>query len=300
MAETYPETINRLQKNENIETRIIAAFNKNHGVQHSKYFIVDRKTVFIGSQNFDWRALEHIHEVGLKIEHPEYARTMTKIFELDWNQSKQNKLQKTQKYGQKTKYSVKINQEKIRFYPTASPYFNMPQNFYADELAIIESMDNAKESIAFQLLSYSPSAYGDYYHKIDNAIRRAAARSVKVKILLSDWCTKDYEIPYLKSLQALPNVEVKLSTIPQHSSRYIPFARVEHCKFMVVDNTISWVGTSNWKKNYFYGSRNLGLIVNSEQINTTLKNIFEKSWNSKYTNFVEITREYEPKQYGEK
>lgn len=300
MAKTYPGTIERLQKNDNIETRIISVFNQKHGVQHSKYFIVDKEKVFIGSQNFDWRALEHIHETGLKIEHRQYAQQMTQIFELDWQQSKTGKLRKTQKYGQKTKHTIQINNENIEFFPTASPYFNMPQNFYADELAIIESIDNAKESVAIQLLSYSPSAYKDYYHKLDNAIRRAANRSVKVKILLSDWCTKEYEIPYLKSLQVLPNVDVKLSTIPQHSSGYIPFARVEHCKFMVIDDNVSWVGTSNWKKNYFYGSRNLGLIVKSEQVNKTLKNIFEKSWDSKYSNLIDITKEYEPKQYGEK
>ena len=300
MAKTYPGTIERLQKRDNIETRIISVFNKKHGVQHSKYFIVDKEKVFIGSQNFDWRALEHIHETGLKIEHRQYAQQMTQIFELDWQQSKTGKLRKTEKYGQKTKHTLQINDEKIEFFPTASPYFNMPQNFYADELAIIESINNAKESVAIQLLSYSPSAYEDYYHKLDNAIRRAANRSVKVKILLSDWCTKEYEIPYLKSLQVLPNVDVKLSTIPQHTSGYIPFARVEHCKLMVIDDNVSWVGTSNWKKNYFYGSRNLGLIVKSEQVNKTLKNIFEKSWDSKYSNLIDLTKEYEPKQYGEK
>ncbi|MCF7886438.1 MAG: hypothetical protein K9M80_08080 [Candidatus Marinimicrobia bacterium] len=300
MAETYPGTINRLKKHKNIKTRIISVFNEQHGVQHSKYFIIDEEKVFLGSQNFDWRALEHIHEIGLCINHQKYAQQMTEIFELDWQQSLRDQLRKTQKYGEKTEYTININQEKIKFYPTASPYFNMPHDFYSDELAIIELIDNAQESVCIQLLSYSPSDYENYYHKIDNAIRRASLRSVKVEILLSDWCTREYEIPYLKSLQVLPNIEIKLSSIPQYSSGYIPYARVEHCKYMIVDNNISWVGTSNWKKDYFHNSRNLGLIVKSEQINTTLQNIFDKSWHSKYSSSLNISKEYKAKQYGEK
>ena len=36
------------------------------GVQHAKFFIVDGEEVFLGSQNFDWRALKHIHELGVR------------------------------------------------------------------------------------------------------------------------------------------------------------------------------------------------------------------------------------------
>jgi len=298
MAQTYPETINRLKKHKNIKVRTIEAFGQSGGVQHAKFFIIDRQKVFLGSQNFDWRALEHIHEIGLSIEHAEYAEQMSKIFELDWQQSKTGELVKTEKHGNKKKYQIEINDEKLVFLPTASPYYNMPDNFYSDEKAIINLIDNAQDSIMIQLLSYSPSDYTHYYHKIDNAIRGASNRGVKVKILLADWSTKEYEIPFLKSLQVLPNIDIKLSTIPQHSSGYIPYARVEHCKYMLVDENLTWLGTSNWKKDYFYNSRNIGLIIENNRINKLIKRVFFKSWRGPYTNQVDITKNYTPKEYG--
>ena len=53
MKKTYPKTIKRLNEKENIEVRILSAFEKLHGINHSKYFIIDQNRVFIGSQNFD-------------------------------------------------------------------------------------------------------------------------------------------------------------------------------------------------------------------------------------------------------
>ena len=71
---TYPETIERLRRNKNIEARLIDFGKIAGGIQHAKYFIVDGKSVFLGSQNFDWRALKHIHELGIRVRNAEAAR----------------------------------------------------------------------------------------------------------------------------------------------------------------------------------------------------------------------------------
>ena len=81
---TYPESIDSLGHHGNIETRLINFGAIAGGIQHSKYFIVDRKEVFVGSQNFDWRSLEHIHELGLRINNKEIAGVYGDIFDLDW------------------------------------------------------------------------------------------------------------------------------------------------------------------------------------------------------------------------
>lgn len=299
MAKTYPKSLERLDSQKNIEVRILSAFQEINGINHSKYFIVDNESVFIGSQNFDWRALKHIHEIGLKIKNKAFAATITEIFNLDWQQAKTGDLIKTVEYGKKTSYKMKIADETVTFFPTASPYYNMPENFYSDELAIIEAINSAKNSIRIQLLSYSPAAYGEYYGKLDNALRDAALRGVNVHLLLADWSRGSSSMPYLKSLQVLPNIDVKLSTIPEYSGGYISFARVEHCKMMTIDDEITWIGTSNWRKNYFYSSRNLGIIINSNIINQKITKIFDKSWQSDYTSLVDISKQYQPKKYGE-
>ncbi len=75
------------------------------------------------------------------------------------------------------------------------------------------------------------------------------------------------------------------------SQSQIPFARVNHNKYMVTDNA-AYIGTSNWAGDYFIDTGGVGLIVNqTESIaksNTTgtvqqqMAAIFERDWNSTY------------------
>jgi len=302
MAETYPDPLERLGSRPNIVTRKTAAFHSHQGVQHSKFFIVDQEQVFIGSQNFDWRALQHIHEIGLCIRHAAFAQAMTDLFNLDWQQAHTGELQSLQSTGIPQWYQVNVtDQDPIQFFASASPPANYPTPFIGDEQAILQTISEARERICIQLLSYTPStAQKEYYAALDNALRQAALRGVKVQLLFSDWCQKPYEMPYLKSLTVLPNITVKLSTIPEYSGGYIPYARVEHCKYMLVDDQYVWVGTSNWKRNYFYGSRNLGVVVISPAVNRILSRVFSHSWQGPYSWVIEPDKEYQPKQYGER
>ena len=301
MAVTYPETLERLNTRNNIIVRNIDVFNEYGGVQHAKFFIVDHEQVFLGSQNFDWRALDHIHEIGLRIRHAEYARRMTRLFELDWKQSRKNRIYPLKPELKSEWMDIRTEGKKpIRFFASASPIGNIPISFREDLPAIIKLIDNAEKRVYVQLLSYSPSSREEYFSDLDSALRRAAARGVDVRLLCSDWCQHKYEMPYLKELVKLENLDVKLSTIPQWSKGYISFARVEHCKFMIIDDTISWVGSSNWKRDYFYNSRNVAVIVENERVNEGLSKIFLKSWNGPYTWSVDPEKEYAPKFYGEK
>ena len=302
MSKTYPETLERFSKHRNIQVRLINVFGSKGGVQHSKYFIVDRRQVFIGSQNFDWRALDHIHELGLRINHVSYAQKMTELFELDWNMSRgEQKLH--QKPSRKVEWLTiaENGQETVRFTASASPIGFIPPSFELDLDQILGLINNSRKKVYVQLLSYSPSVRdGDLFTDLDDALRSAAKRGVDVRLLCSDWCQKPYEIPYLKKLAQLPNINVKLSTIPEWSGAYIPFSRVEHCKFMVVDDSLSWLGTSNWHKDYFYNSRNVAVVIRNTRINTMLSQIFLKSWNGPYSWKVDPERKYRPKYYGEK
>ena len=54
------------------------------GIIHAKYMVVDGKQAFIGSQNFDWRSLEHIHETGLRISDATVVSQVQAIFNQDW------------------------------------------------------------------------------------------------------------------------------------------------------------------------------------------------------------------------
>ncbi|MBI5019927.1 MAG: hypothetical protein HZB59_00670 [Ignavibacteriales bacterium] len=306
MYRTYPETIDLLKKQKNISARIIDFGKIAGGIQHAKYFIVDNEEIFLGSQNFDWRALKHIHELGVRVRNKELAKIFGDVFEIDWNLSDTSRTKILSKSITNKKYSRPITligqvNDTISLIPTMSPISAIPDSTLWDENWITKMIDLAKNEILCQFLTYSPLTRDKkYYAVLDDALRRAAVRGVKVKIIVSDWSKDHPTIDHLKSLSMVPNIEIKFSSIPEWSGGYIPFARVDHCKYLVVDSAQCWIGTSNWEKSYFYTSRNLGLCISNNSIAQKVRNIFQLSWNSHYIELIKLDIEYSPREHGER
>jgi phosphatidylserine/phosphatidylglycerophosphate/cardiolipin synthase-like enzyme len=302
MQKTYPETIERLGKVTNISTRVIDLGALAGGVQHAKFFIVDNETIFLGSQNFDWRALKHIHELGLRIRHKDAVRFYLDIFDLDWNLAVTNDKASIPQYLQSKRYThpfrVVERKDTLTFTPTASPISLIPDSSLWDEPQILKILDAAKAEVSLQFLGYNTLARDkSTYTLLDDALRRAASRGVKVLLLVSDWEKGSSAEKPLKSLSQVPNIEVKFSVIPEWSGGYVSFARVEHCKFIVADGSVFWLGTSNAEKSYFYSTRNLGVVATSKTLGALLRRVFMKSWDGPYTEFVKAEATYERRKH---
>ncbi len=305
MYKTYPETADKLNEHSGIDVHVYRLKDISGGVLHAKYFIVDNKDIFIGSQNFDWRALKHIHELGIRIKSKNLVKFYKELFELDWLLSAEDA--DTEALLANIEYSDDMKMFRLKLAEhgktTIIPSASNPKIIYHeanwDEFQLLRMINEARESIHIQLLSYSPYSRGEYYDVLDVALRKAAARGVEVEMILSDWNYYSPRINYIKSLHAIPNIEIKFSTIPEASEGYIGYARVEHCKFMVVDDKEFWLGTSNWSKSYYYKGRNLGVIIQNAQLANRVTEIFKKSWNSEYCQSVELGKTYQRKEIGE-
>ena len=83
MAGTYPETLARFRGRLGIAISLFDWRQLTGGVLHAKYFVVDDREAYIGSQNFDWRSLSHIQETGLRIRAPHFARALLRVFDAD-------------------------------------------------------------------------------------------------------------------------------------------------------------------------------------------------------------------------
>jgi phosphatidylserine/phosphatidylglycerophosphate/cardiolipin synthase-like enzyme len=306
MYKTYPDSVDRLAQQPNTQVRRIDFGAIAGGIQHAKYFIVDGQEVFVGSQNFDWRALEHIHELGLRIRDSQIASVFGDVFSLDWQLASL-----TPEAARSFAVPRKTYQTPIRIpgpageialvSPTFSPLNFIPDPDLWDERAIVELIDGARSSLSLQSLTYSPlERQGGRYAVIDDALRRAASRGVKVRMIVSDWEKGTPAVAALKALAAVPNIEVAFTAIPDWSGGYISFARVEHCKYIVADSQKFWLGTSNCEKSYFYNTRNLGIVCASPHLAATLTRIFLKSWDSPYKELITQNGEYAPREHGEK
>ncbi|POZ61627.1 phospholipase D-like domain-containing protein [Chromobacterium alticapitis] len=293
MFASEPATIERLKRIPNLQYRQLD-YNQltGNGIIHAKFIVADGKTGYVGSQNFDWRSLQHIHETGLKIDDAAMAGRLQAIFEQDWSAQVALAAGGQVKPARAAEQAADLSQPAVLL---SSPNAYNPDGVGDSEQALPRLMAEAKQEVRIQLLDYAPLNYGkprSYYPMFDNAIRGALARGVKVKLMVSDWNLEKPGIDYLKSLTVLPGMEVRIVTIPRDGA-CIPFARVIHSKTMEIDGQIAWVGTSNWSGGYMDKSRNVEVVLRNAAMAGRIAKLHEQTWSSPYAAPLEASRAYQ-------
>ncbi|MDO9694112.1 MAG: phospholipase D-like domain-containing protein [Candidatus Latescibacteria bacterium] len=296
---TYPEWIDAIGGLAGAEVRLLDARRLWGGVQHAKFFVVDGRDCFVGSQNWDYRALEHIRELGARFASPAVAAAVGAVFAHDWALAgDEPPPAATVGAGPWTLETGGGATSTVRF--AASPPQALPPGVPHDEPLLVDLIDRAAHEVRLHLLSYGVTERdGTYYATLDAALRRAAARGVQVKVILSNWAKRASALPHIKSLAVLDNVEVRFTNIPQWSGGFIPFARVEHPKYLVKDGDEAWLGTANWGRDYFHESRNLSFFFAAGPVAGDMARWFDTSWNSPYAEVVDPCAEYAPPPRGE-
>jgi phosphatidylserine/phosphatidylglycerophosphate/cardiolipin synthase-like enzyme len=182
-----------------------------------------------------------------------------------------------------------------------SPRGWLPYEALWDLPRLVQLLDSARRSIRVQVLTYrAQKADGAIiFPELESALRRAAGRGVAVELIAANWSKRKGTIEGLQRLHSPPGITVKLVEIPQWSGGWIPFARVVHAKYLVVDGERCWIGTSNWERDYFFHSRNVGLIIESASLADRLVRFFEDDWQSGYAAPVDPNAKYEAPRYGD-
>lgn len=311
--QTYPELPDRFARVKGIRLRRLDSKAFSRGILHAKYFIVDRTTVYLGSQNFDWRSLDHIQELGLIIRGERPNLLFREIFELDWD------LAGSFPPGSVAPGAGRARADSIlarhwvldaeREYPiaaagggapgtmtpVASPVSRIPNRETWDEPRLIALIDAARTTLNLQLLTMTPFGRDStYYPDLELALKRAASRGVRVRVLVSEWCKSAPTVRHLKALALFPGIEIRFMVIPQWSGGFVPFSRTVHAKYLGVDADRFWLGTSNWERNYFHESRNVGVIARDPVLARQLQEFFDGNWNSGYVEAVDPRVEYLP------
>ncbi len=286
MLDQDPASVARLRRIPGAEVRSYDLARVAKGILHAKYFVVDGREAFLGSQNFDWRALEQIHELGVRTSEPQLLAGLAEIFSLDWRFALDGKLPVfPAQVSPVARPAVEL---------VASPPFLTPKTLRPASEALVELIGQAKTSVRVQLLTYSPLAGQDrYWPVLDNALRAAAVRGVKVRLLVSDWVLGGRALPHLRALALIPNLEVRVASIPEAKEGHIPFSRTVHSKYLVVDEAQLALGTSNWEESYFTESRNLELIFRDTPLAAQAARIHDRLWSSRYAYPLEPLKTYE-------
>jgi phosphatidylserine/phosphatidylglycerophosphate/cardiolipin synthase-like enzyme len=285
--DTYPQDVARMAR-AGVDCRVFDATSRWGGVMHAKYFVVDGTRSYVGSQNFDYRSLEHILELGVWVQNIGTTTQLERVFRQDWQASGPLS-------GPLPAIAQGVHPELAADEPiearcelpkngqvTVSPRVALGEGDAAswDLRALVQGIACAKHSVRVHVLTYKLHARnGQAFQALDLALRSAAARGVEVTLLVSHWGKNE---PALAELAALPNVRVGIFTVPPWSGGEVPFARVSHAKFMIIDEAYAWVGTSNWERDYFYASRNVGLWLDDRAAVTQLSRRFGALTSSRY------------------
>jgi len=310
MYRTYPRGADSLAGASGWQVRLIDFGRISGGIQHAKFFLVDGELVYVGSQNFDWRSLKHIHELGVAIRDSRVTTDYEHVFDMDWAVGRApSSPPDTTKFvsapppfhaaGELPYRIVQAPGDTVELWPGWSPKSFVPDMSRWDLSFIQRTLDAAKSEIAIQIYSYSPTARDGNRLPFDASLRAAAARGVRVKLIVPDWTIGGGGFKSIQDLAGVPNVEVKLSSLPDWSGGYIPFARVEHCKYMVVDTVMTWVGTDNWEPSYFFNARNLSVTMRNRRLAEQARKIFESSWTAPSASALDPKATYTPRPHGE-
>lgn len=135
-----------------------------------------------------------------------------------------------------------------------------------------ELIEQAEETIDIETFYMIKYTYGPLV-SVYNAIEDAAARGVKVRILID---ANEYEDDGVRRqidhFNSLPNIETRTLDIQALGGDYL------HCKYFVVDHKVAFVGSANWSYSAMWNNREVGVVVHSKSVSEALEMIFETDW----------------------
>ncbi|KAM3824970.1 5'-3' exonuclease PLD3-like isoform 3-T3 [Vipera latastei] len=280
------------------------------GIVHTKLWVVDRKHLYIGSANMDWRSLTQVKELGIVIHNCScLAKDLHRIFAMYRILGKEGASMPAiwprdlaAKSSLQEPRKVQLNGVEAQVYISSSPPALCSTGRTSDLTAILSIIEDAREFIYISVMDYEPQClYCEskrFWPVIDDALRTAACdKGVRVHLLISCWQhSRQTMFVFLDSLTVLRRkplhcpIEVKLFVVPTEG-REIPYTHVNHNKYMVTDR-VAYVGTSNWSEDYFLHTTGVGLIVNqseaapeaqSHTLRQQLVDVFLRDWDSPYT-----------------
>ncbi|UCE38180.1 MAG: lamin tail domain-containing protein [Thermoplasmata archaeon] len=275
---------------------------------HAKYAIIDDKKVIISSENWKYTGLPVDNTYGNRgwgvvIENTDVAGYFTDVFLADWssvgydilpftpddptygNPSSNFELDDWIEYGY---YDPIFTNVTLEGEFTVSPVIS-PDTSLLENEAILGAIKSAEESIYIEQLDCHLNWNEDEFEYenlfLTAAIEAAEERHVDVRILLSskyafsddtdldNYDTYDYINKYAQNHNITDYLEARLVDYDT-----LGLSKV-HNKGMIVDGKYTLISSINWNRNSVTQNREVGVIIESDEVADYFTQIFLWDWN---------------------
>nr|XP_046234893.1 inactive phospholipase D5 [Scatophagus argus] len=293
------------------------------GGLHSSFWIVDRKHIYIGSADMDWRSLSKRKELGVVVFNCScLALDLHRVFSFYWQLHERDYIPSiwskrvTALYGRHDALELQLNSSQATAYLSTSPVVFCTKDRTRDVDAIYQVIQSAKSFIFISVTDYLPlvnrSIRGTpvtrYWSPIDEMIREAVVlRGIRVRLLISFWKkTHPLTFNFVTSLKSLCmqllncSIEVRFFSHKEQSEDIQH--GLNHNKYMVTDNAV-YIGNHDWVGSDFAINAGVGLVVKMRKslqdrevtILDHAKAAFERDWRSRYAKSLQGNKDQQGK-----
>lgn len=309
----------------NAEVRFVNMTAFTRGGLHSSFWIVDRKHIYIGSADMDWRSLSKRKELGVVMYNCScLALDLHRVFSFYWQLYKRDYIPSIWSkrvnalYGMNDALELQLNSTPATAYVSTSPELFCAKDRTRDLDAIYQVIQSAKTFIFISVTDYLPlvkrhfrgTSVTRYWSSIDEVIREAVVvRGVKVRLLISFWKrTHPLTFNFVTSLKSLciqlHNCSLEVRFFMHKEQTDDIQLGLNHNKYMVTDNAV-YIGNHDWVGSDFVFNAGVGLVVkmtdSTEDRGMTIleqvKAVFERDWRSSYAKSLHGSKDQQGK-YG--
>ncbi|CAG5928987.1 unnamed protein product [Menidia menidia] len=303
----------------NAEVHFVNMTAFTRGGLHSSFWIVDRKHIYIGSADMDWRSLSKRKELGVVVYNCScLALDLHRVFSFYWQLYEKDYIPSiwskrvTALYGRHSALEVELNSTPAEAYVSTSPELFCAKDRTRDVDAIYQVIQSANKFIFISVTDYLPLvkrsfrgiAVTRYWSFIDEAIREAVVlRGVRVRLLISFW-KKTHPLTFnfvtsLKSLcMQLHNCSLEVRFFSHKDLKDDYQLGLNHNKYMVTDNAL-YLGNHDWVGSDFAVNTGVGLVIKmrdspQEGGGTILEHVqaaFERDWRSRYAKSLQGSKD---------
>jgi phosphatidylserine/phosphatidylglycerophosphate/cardiolipin synthase-like enzyme len=278
---------------------------------HSKYAIIDREWLIVGSENYGYTGHPTDNRHGnrgweIQIKHPGLVADLLAVWRFDTAPSNADvgigdeRLRvaisdgkaavaglKSRSHGSKRmgEYLQPAVAARVKGEMELQLVLS-PDNSLAEKGAVIGMIKGAKSELLI-LQNSMPTRWGRGRKKVESplvaSVVAAARRGVRTRVLLDGVFYQldpakpdgnDDTVRYLNALAAKEGLDLQARIIDLET---IGLAKI-HAKGVIVDAAWTFVGSQNWSENSFRANREVGVAIHATKVAAYYRRLFMRDW----------------------